>query len=148
MGMANARSRIAVSLGAIALALLACTGCSTPESRIEKDPALYSSFPPDVQASVKQGKIDIGFTQNMVYVAWGKPETKKEIIDEKGKKEVWIYLGSRQVFDGYDMVEVPRPSSNGQLAGVYMEQRPRFRTVYYERATVTFTDGKVSKIVQ
>lgn len=146
--MANARSRFAVSLGLVVLALIVCTGCSTPESRIEKDPALYASFPPDVQASVKQGKIDIGFTQNMVYVAWGKPDTKKDVIDEKGKREVWIYLGSRQVFDGYDMVEVPRVGSNGQLAGVYMEQRPRFRTTYYERASVTFTNGKVSKIVQ
>lgn len=133
---------------AIFVVAIGLAACSTPATRIEKDPALYSAFPPDVQASVKQGKIDIGFTTDMVYVAWGKPENKKEIVEEKGKHEVWIYLGTRQVFDGYDTVEVPRATGNGQLSGVYMEQRPRFRTVYYERASVTFTDGKVSKIVQ
>lgn len=130
------------------VSLFGFAACSSPETRIEKDPALYSSFPPDVQASVKAGKIGIGFTSQMVYVAWGKPDRKKEIIDEKGKHEVWVYLGTRQEFDGYDMVEVPRPSANGQVGGVYIDQRPRFKTVYYERASVTFTDDKVSKIVQ
>lgn len=121
--------------------------CSTPQTRIEKDPASYAKFPPDVQASVKQGKIGLGYTPDMVYVAWGKPENKKQIVEANSKKEVWIYLGSRQEFDGYDLIEVPRVGPNG-TSGVYIDQRPRFKTVYYERASVTFTDGKVSKIVQ
>lgn len=133
------------------LLMLGCcfllAACSTPESRIEKNPAAYASFPPDVQASVKQGKISIGYTPDMVFVAWGKPDNKKQIIEANVKKDLWIYLGSRQEFDGYDMVEVPRVGPNG-VTGIYIDQRPRFKTTYYERASVTFTNGKVSKIVQ
>lgn len=130
------------------ITVLFSAACSTPQSRIEKDPALYASFPADVQENVKAGKIAIGYTPDMVTIAWGKPDTTKEIIDDKGRREVWIYLATRQVFDGYDSVQVPRPAVNGQAGGFYIEQRPRFRTEYYDRGKVTFTDGKVSKIVQ
>lgn len=138
-------SGLLASLGA---SLLFLTACSTPQSRIEKDPALYASFPPAVQANVKQGKIAIGYTPQMVYVGWGRPDSKRTITEEKTKREVWIYLGSRQEFDGYDFVQIPRCDGNGRPCGFYIDQRPRYRTVFYERASVTFTDGKVSKIVQ
>ena len=133
-------------LAGITVLLLAA--CSTPESRIEKNPALYSSFPPDVQANVKKGKIEVGYTYDMVFVAWGRPDNKKTITEANVQREVWIYLGTSQQFDGYDFVEVPRVDGNGRPAGVYIDQRPRYKTVYYERASVTFTGGKVSKIVQ
>ncbi len=119
----------AVSLSLTGLSLLLLTSCSTPESRIEKNPALYAAFPPDVQANVKKGKIEIGYTYDMVFVAWGRPDTKKTVIEANTKRDVWIYLGTTQQFDGYDFVEMPRVDGNGRPAGMYLDQRPRYRTV-------------------
>lgn len=134
--------------GAMGLTMLFLAACSTPESRIEKNPALYSSFSPEVQANVKKGKIEIGYTYDMVYVAWGQPSRKKTITEANVQREVWVYLSANEQFDGYDFIEVPRVDGQGRPAGVYLDQRPRYKTVYYERASVTFTSGKVSKIVQ
>lgn len=56
------------------LALLLLAGCNTPTSRIKKNQALYDSFPPEVQAAVKEGRVEIGFTRPMVDIALGKPD--------------------------------------------------------------------------
>ena len=54
--------------------LLGLTACSTPESRIKKNPELFNSFAPEVQAKVREGEIDIGFTQDMVRIALDRPD--------------------------------------------------------------------------
>lgn len=130
------------------LLLIALISCSTPESRIEKDPSTYSAFPAKVQNKVKEGKIDIGYTTDMVCIAWGKPDRKTESVTSKGKTEVWTYLSSRQEFDGYDYMSVPRYYRNGGPAVYYQEPVPRYRTVFYEYASAVFTNGKVVKYTQ
>lgn len=56
------------------LALLFLAGCNTPGSRIKKNQALFDSFPPEAQAAIKEGRVDIGFTRPMVDIAMGKPD--------------------------------------------------------------------------
>ena len=81
------------ALLAIAAISVLAVGCSTPKSRIEKNPELFASFPPDVQANVQQGKIDVGYTQDMVDMALGAPERKYTRKSATGTAEVWSYVG-------------------------------------------------------
>lgn len=75
-------------LAALAAALAAC---STPESRIRKNRAAYESWPPEVQALVKQGRVDVGFTAEQVRVALGKPDRVYTRKTADSVQEVWSY---------------------------------------------------------
>lgn len=75
------------------LLLLLAAACSTPASRIKKNRAAYESWPPGVQALVKEGKADVGFTPEQARTALGKPDrvyTRKSV---GGVQEVWAYGG-------------------------------------------------------
>jgi len=80
------------TLLAAALSVLVA-GCASPKSRIEKNPELFASFPPEVQANVQQGKIDVGYTQDMVDMALGAPDRKYTRKSATGTVEVWSYVG-------------------------------------------------------
>ncbi len=69
-------------------------GCvSTPERRIEQNAALFATFPPEAQASVRKGEIAIGFTKDMVRLAVGKPRQIHARTTQEGEAEVWTYTG-------------------------------------------------------
>jgi hypothetical protein len=59
------------------MALLAVTlllvGCNTPGSRIKQKQALFDTFPPEVQENLRNGRVDIGYTREMVDIALGNP---------------------------------------------------------------------------
>ena len=82
-----------VSCLALVAALL--VGCSTPASRIRKNPALFGTFPPDVQEKVKQGKIEVGFTKDMVLMALGRPQRIATRTTQADKTVVWSYTDVR-----------------------------------------------------
>ncbi|HEY8240725.1 MAG TPA: hypothetical protein VIH35_04720 [Kiritimatiellia bacterium] len=79
-------------LAVTALVVLAA-GCNTPKSRIQKNPDLFASFPPEVQANIEQGKIDIGYTHDMVDMALGEANRKYTRKSATGSAEVWSYVG-------------------------------------------------------
>lgn len=72
-------------------ALLLAAACSSPERRIERNKALYNTFPPPAQEKIKKGEIDIGFTPDMVLVALGKPSRKYSRKTAETEQEVWVY---------------------------------------------------------
>lgn len=87
-----------IALVAIALACALVSGCaSTPESRISREPAVFAAFPAPVQAKVRKGEIEIGYTRDMVRLALGLPEHRQTRITELGQTEIWIYTGVRYV---------------------------------------------------
>jgi len=71
------------------LALLA--GCSTPQTRIERNPQIFSTLSPSDQDLIKQGKIAVGFTPDMVKLALGDPDRILVRTDATGSNEVWSY---------------------------------------------------------
>jgi hypothetical protein len=71
--------------------LLAAAGCATPESRIRRNPELFAGFPPDVQANVRKGRIDVGYTKPMVSLALGRPARIYDRQAAEGLFEIWIY---------------------------------------------------------
>jgi len=81
------------SLTSVALlgfgALLA--GCSTVDSRIDKNRAAFNTWPPAVQDKIVRGQIDVGFTTDQVRVALGEPDRVWSRTTADGTSEVWSY---------------------------------------------------------
>ena len=73
------------------LALLTA-GCASPEARIKKNPELFAGFPSDVQDNVRAGKVEIGYSKDMVYIALGKPDRQYSRQTADGITEVWAYV--------------------------------------------------------
>jgi hypothetical protein len=80
------------------VALFAVAGCvSTPAKRIQADPATFARFPPDVQAKVQKGEVEVGFTRDMVRLALGRPQRISTRTTEAGQLEIWLYMGIRHM---------------------------------------------------
>ncbi|MEI6165584.1 MAG: hypothetical protein WCS52_00165 [bacterium] len=98
MKTATSNMKSNISILAV-LGLLACAaGCvSTPDSRIKKDPRLFATLAPEVQAKVKKGEVAIGFSRDMVRLALGLPRQVNVRTSEVGETEIWTYVNSRYV---------------------------------------------------
>jgi len=128
--------------------ILLLIGCASPEQRIKKNPELYQSFPPDVQALVAQGQIAIGFTGEMVTMAMGPPNRIYSRVSTNGNSEVWSYTSKKTTTD--------RQRVNADVR--YRDANGRYRTssdwvtvdvareTEYDRVRVEFIDGKAASI--
>jgi len=76
-------------LGMLAGLLAGCQ--SYPTDRISAHQADYNSWPPDVQAKVRAGQVDVGYTQEQVFIALGDPTAKTQSGVPGSLTEVWIY---------------------------------------------------------
>jgi hypothetical protein len=83
--------RIMPFIMAIALACGAAGCATTVESRIRANPGLFSSFPADAQEKIRQGRIELGFTEDMVRLVLGTPERVTMRVTENGTSTVWVY---------------------------------------------------------
>lgn len=67
-------------------------GCSSVGSRIKENERLFGTLAPEAQAQIQNGRIDRGFTEDMVHMAMGKPDAK-ETVQRDGKTVlVWKYV--------------------------------------------------------
>jgi len=132
----------------IAVAGFIVSGCASPDYRIKKNPELFATFPPEVQALVQQGQIDIGFEPEMVRMALGEPNRVYTRQTAGDMIEVWSYTGRNTTTD--------RQRVNTDVR--YRDNTGRYRTANdwvwvdvareteYERVRVEFVAGKVSAI--
>ena len=70
---------------------LLLSACSTVDSRIARQRAEFSSWPPEVQDKVAAGKIDLGFTPEQVLVALGEPDRRFTRTTSDGTSAIWSY---------------------------------------------------------
>ena len=75
----------------VALALCGFAGCASPEARIKKNPELFARLTPEQQTLVKEGKVAVGFDEDMVKLAVGEPDRTWVRTDASGTSEVWSY---------------------------------------------------------
>lgn len=76
----------------VAAGLAVLAGCSTPQSRINQNPAVFARLTPDQQQLIKEGKVALGFDAAMVKLALGDPDRVHERTDATGTSEVWSYV--------------------------------------------------------
>ncbi|MCX6937254.1 MAG: hypothetical protein NTU80_05055 [Verrucomicrobia bacterium] len=68
-------------------------GCqSTPERRIAKKEAVFSSWSAQTQAKIRGGQIEVGFTPQQVEMAKGKPDRVGRRTTKAGDRVEWVYL--------------------------------------------------------
>ncbi len=60
-------------LTCLTLAVIILSACSAIDSRIHQHEAEFKTYPPEIQALIKNGQIRPGFTETQVYIAWGEP---------------------------------------------------------------------------
>jgi len=72
--------------------LVVLAGCSTPQSRINDNPAVFARLTPEQQQLIKEGKVAIGFDMAMVKLALGDPDRIRERTDASGTSEIWSYV--------------------------------------------------------
>lgn len=86
----------------LVLVVLACAlalaGCSTPDSRIERNRAAFAGYPPAVQAKIRAGEIELGYTPEMVALALGKPDRVVRRHTSEGETESWAYADKSPTF--------------------------------------------------
>lgn len=131
----------------LAVAALAA-GCSTPASRIREKSALFETLPPEVQANLRQGKIEIGYDRDMAYIALGRPDRQYTRRTATGTAEVWAYLDyytttERQQVTGSFPVRDPQGGLRTVRDTVWVDVQQQHE---YEKLRVEFENGKVSAI--
>jgi hypothetical protein len=138
------RRGIVAALWAAAAVWLAA--CSTPEARIRRNQALFDALPAAEQALIREGKVGIGFTPDLVRLAVGDPDQRWVRTDAQGQTEVWSYTT-------YDN-SVGEPLYRGYYHRWYGGYPVYYDTLYFSDARpreyfkVSFTAGKVSAIEQ
>ncbi len=124
----------------IALGFL--SGCATTHSRVKEHALEFNSFPAQTQAQIQSGRIDKGFTEDMVYMARGEPSDKVKAVRDGKPTTVWKYARPG--------APLPVSASGGNLAAPY--GYPGFgpnpsqpAPMFYERSyfKVEFLNGKV-----
>lgn len=115
--------------------------CSTPDSRIRKNQEFFDSYPAEVQKNIRDGKVDVGYTEDMVRMALGDPNETAVNKTAQGEVHVWAYTKSSPGGG----VSVGRSVGSGRTrtgVSVGMGRSPQTRY----KAVVEFRDGRVSKI--
>jgi hypothetical protein len=129
------------------------TGCQTVEDRIKEKPEVFASVDAATQDKIKQGIIELGYTEDMVYLALGKADQKRESVTAAGKSTTWVYNTYYERYDGTRFA--------GYHRSLYFDPYLRAYRVYYrpvyadtyaqekeERIRVVFTNGKVTTLEQ
>ncbi len=145
------KTRILATL--LLASLAALTGCQTVDSRIKEKPDVFAQLDPATKDKIKQGIIELGYTEDMVYLALGAPDLKRESISTAGRTETWIYNTYYDRYDGSAYVGYCRSVYFDPYLRAYrMYYRPALANTYVqdkeERIRVVFKDGKVTVIEQ
>lgn len=142
---------LALALTALALPLLA--GCNTFSSRARQMSGVYDQLPASEQQRLQRGSINVGDTPEMVYIAFGNPDERRDVLNADGTQTVWIYKTYWQQYEGtawlgYRRVIVPMNSRRGYV--IYHEPVTQdvYRTHADEVIRVTFANGVVSQVEQ
>jgi hypothetical protein len=132
---------------------LSLAGCSTIDSRIREHSTEFSQLDPDSQALIKQGEVGIGFTTDMVYMALGAPDAKRQHLTNDGRTETWIYATYYDDYMGSAFVGYHRWYRFDPIGRRYhFFWGPDIAYTYNahrdEKIRVAFRDGKVISIDQ
>ncbi|MCU0792021.1 MAG: hypothetical protein MUE42_04045 [Opitutaceae bacterium] len=120
--------------------------CATPSARIKRNQEVFDQLAPAEQALIREGKVAIGFTQDMVRLAVGDPDQRWTRTDAAGRSELWTY----STYDTNLGAPLYRGYYHRSLGGypIYGDALYSANARAREVFKVTFVDGKVSEITQ
>jgi outer membrane protein assembly factor BamE (lipoprotein component of BamABCDE complex) len=127
-------------------------GCNTFQSRAREKSETFESLAPEQQQRLKRGTINVGDTQDMVYIALGTPEEKRNVTTADGTGQTWIYRTYWQQYEGTAWLGYRRiivPAGNGRGYVIYHEPVTQdvYRTHVDETTRVIFDrNGVVSQV--
>jgi hypothetical protein len=128
--------------------LLLFAGCTTPEARIKRQPELFASLSTSDQQLIREGKVALGFTPEMVKLALGDPDRISTRTDASGVSEAWSYT----TFETDYGMPLYRGYYHRYYGGwgdpffpYYLDYSVRRDREYFK---VRFTGGRVSAIEQ
>ena len=129
------------------------TGCQTVNDRIREKPDAFARVDKATQDKIKQGIIDLGYTEDLVYITLGVPDQKRESVTASGRTVTWIYNTYYQRYEGTAFAGYSRRVYFDPYLRTYrVAYHPVYDEVYSdekeERIRIVFKDGKVSVIEQ
>lgn len=127
--------------------LVASCAPSTPQSRIQQDPAKFEALGKKQRSLVEQGEISRGMSPDAVYLAWGRPSRVLQGSKDGKNTERWDYAGSRPVYHtnfygSYGGYYGPC-RGRGYYRGYGIGFGPEVTYIPYRIASVWFIDGRV-----
>lgn len=127
-------------------------GCDTFSRRVERKSEVFYSLDEATQRRLKEGNIQVGDSPDMVYIALGVPDAKRQRLNSDGRELIWIYKTYYQDYQGSELVGFRRyfvPVGPNRYV-VHFE--PVRREIYNERSEenmrITFVNGRVSMVEQ
>lgn len=119
-------------------------GCASPNTRITRNQAAFDQLAPAEQALIREGKVAIGFTFDMVRLAVGDPDQRWSRTSAAGTAEVWTYA----TYESSLGVPLFRGYYHRYRDGYafYHDSFYRRDARPQEHFRVTFVEGRVSEI--
>ncbi len=135
------------------LVLLLLAGCNTFERRAKEKSAVFSALDPATQARLEARQIEVGDTQDMVYIALGAPDEKRDLVKPEGRTTTWVYSAYWQEYQGTRLVGYRRNVVYDAASKSYrVYHEPDYQPVYAprmeDRVRITFQDGRVTVVEQ
>jgi hypothetical protein len=136
-----------------AVILLALAGCNTINHRISEKQDVFDRLDPRTQDKIRQGIVEVGYTEDMVYIALGPPDAQHQKVTAKGDETTWAYKTYYEQFEGVAQVGYRRVvffDPTDHVYHVYYEQvsTPVYSEHEEDNIRVIFVDGKVTAIEQ
>jgi hypothetical protein len=145
----KARISFLPALAAGALALLA--GCNSFNARARQMSAVYDQLPATEQQRLQRGAIAVGDSAEMVYIALGNPDERRDVVTHDGAQTTWVYRTYWQKYEGTAWLGYRRvivPTRGGYAVFHEPVTQDVYRTHADDRFRVTFSNGRVSQIEQ
>lgn len=148
------KSRLSLfTLGVAAAAISLFAGCNTFNSRARQMSGVYDSLPTSEQQRLQRGTINVGDTPEMVYIALGNPDERRELLTADGAQNTWVYKSYWQQYEGtawlgYRRIIVPSRTGRGYVIFHEPVTQDVYRTLVDEVIRVSFANGVVSQVEQ
>lgn len=143
------KTTLLLLLLAAVFALSACmTAQQLRDRRIASSLEIFNSFSTEIQQKIRDGQIELGFSEEMVRLAWGMPDTTYTRTTDQGEATVWTYSKTRTLTQT-DLMTIPvwvrdrSGRSSVQYENVWINRDTQEE---YTVARVEFTGGIVTAL--
>ncbi|HWA85147.1 MAG TPA: hypothetical protein VG710_02900 [Opitutus sp.] len=135
------------------LVSLGLAGCDTFEHRAQQKAGTFAALTPAQRDKLKQGVIELGDTPDMVYIALGTPDEKRERSTPAGTETDWIYNTYHEEFAGnvtagYHRVLVYDPARKRFVVFLDPIHTAVYQQTEEENIRATFRGGRLVAIEQ